>query len=102
MDRGAWWVTSMGLQGVTNTPSPWISGVRGREDEDKGRAPGRLGAGNCRAGIGRNDPEGHLGGGSQPGKGLEGTSLVVQWLRIRLPMQGTQAPSLAREPRVHM
>ena len=26
-----------------------------------------------------------------------GASLVVQWLRIRLPMQGTQVPSLVRE-----
>ena len=26
-----------------------------------------------------------------------GTSLVVQWLRIRLPMQGTQVRSLVRE-----
>ena len=26
-----------------------------------------------------------------------GTSLVVQWLRIRLPMQGTQVQSLVRE-----
>ena len=26
-----------------------------------------------------------------------GTSLVVQWLRIRLPMQGKQVPSLVRE-----
>ena len=25
------------------------------------------------------------------------TSLVVQWLRIRLPMQGTQVPALVRE-----
>ena len=26
-----------------------------------------------------------------------GTSLVAQWLRIRLPMQGTQVSSLAQE-----
>ena len=26
-----------------------------------------------------------------------GTSLVVQWLRIRLPMQGTQVLALVRE-----
>ena len=26
-----------------------------------------------------------------------GTSLVVQWLRIRLPMQGTQVQDLAQE-----
>ena len=26
-----------------------------------------------------------------------GASLVVQWLRIRLPMQGTQVQALARE-----
>ena len=62
----------MGLQGVTNTPSPWVSGGRGREDEDQGRAPGRLGAGNCRAGIGRNDPEGHLGGGTGQAKAWRG------------------------------
>ena len=31
-----------------------------------------------------------------------GTSLVVQWLRIRLPMQGTRVRSLVREdPRCH-
>ena len=28
---------------------------------------------------------------------MEGTSLVVQWLRIRLPMQGTRVRSLVRE-----
>ena len=27
----------------------------------------------------------------------EGTSLVAQWLRIHLPMQGTQVQSLVRE-----
>ena len=26
-----------------------------------------------------------------------GTSLVAQWLRIRLPVQGTRAPSLVQE-----
>ena len=26
-----------------------------------------------------------------------GTSLVVQWLRLRFPMQGTQVQSLVRE-----
>ena len=26
-----------------------------------------------------------------------GTSLVAQWLRVRLPMQGTRVPSLVRE-----
>ena len=31
-----------------------------------------------------------------------GTSLVVQWLRIRLPMQGTRVRSLVRELRSHM
>ena len=30
-------------------------------------------------------------------KGLVGTSLGVQWLRIPLPMQGTQVPSLVWE-----
>ena len=29
-----------------------------------------------------------------------GTSLVVQWLRICLPMQGTWVPSLVREPKI--
>ena len=27
----------------------------------------------------------------------EGAYLVVQWLRIRLPMQGTRVPALVRE-----
>ena len=31
----------------------------------------------------------------------EGTSLVVQWLRIRLPMQGTGVRSLVGELRSH-
>ena len=31
-----------------------------------------------------------------------GASLVVQWLRIHLPMQGTWVPSLVRELRSHM
>ena len=30
---------------------------------------------------------------------LTGASLVVQWLRIHLPMQGTQVRSLVREDR---
>ena len=30
-------------------------------------------------------------------KSEEGASLVVQWLRIRLPMQGTQVRALDRE-----
>ena len=30
-------------------------------------------------------------------KSLEGTSLVAQWLRIRLPMQGTQVRALVQE-----
>ena len=30
-------------------------------------------------------------------KYMIGTSLVAQWLRIRLPMQGTQVRSLVRE-----
>ena len=32
----------------------------------------------------------------------EGTSLVVQWLRIRFPMQGTWVRSLVGELRSHM
>ena len=32
-----------------------------------------------------------------PPKHLPRASLVVQWLRIRLPMQGTQVQALARE-----
>jgi hypothetical protein len=31
-----------------------------------------------------------------------GTSLVVQWLRIHLPMQGKQVQSLVRELGSHM
>ena len=31
-----------------------------------------------------------------------GTSLVVEWLRLLLPMQGTQVPSLVRKLRSHM
>ena len=34
--------------------------------------------------------------------GSAGTSLVVQWLRIHLPMQGTQVQSLVWELRSHM
>ena len=30
-------------------------------------------------------------------KGCQGTSLVAQWLRIRLPMQGTQVRALVWE-----
>ena len=30
-------------------------------------------------------------------KVVDGTSLVVQWLRIRLPMQGTQVQALVWE-----
>ena len=30
------------------------------------------------------------------------TAMVVQWLRIRLPMQGTQVQSLVRELRSHL
>ena len=33
---------------------------------------------------------------------LRGTSLVVQWLRIHLPMQGTRVPSLVGELRSHV
>ena len=35
-------------------------------------------------------------------KPCRGTSLVVQWLRIRLPMQATCVPPLVRELRSHM
>ena len=31
-----------------------------------------------------------------------GTSLAVQWLRLRLPMQGVQVQSLVGERRSHM
>ena len=35
-------------------------------------------------------------------KSLEKTSLVVQWLRIRLPMQGTRVRALVRkDPTCH-
>ena len=33
---------------------------------------------------------------------MEGTSLVVQWLRIFLPKQGMWVLYLVREPRFHM
>ena len=33
---------------------------------------------------------------------IHGTSLVVQWLRIHLPMKGIWVPSLARELRPHV
>ena len=33
---------------------------------------------------------------------VQGSSLVVQWLRIHLAMQGTQVQSLVRELRSHM
>ena len=32
----------------------------------------------------------------------EGTSLVIQWLRLCLPTQGMQVQSLVREQRPHM
>ena len=32
----------------------------------------------------------------------EGTSLLVQWLRIRLAMQGLQVQSLVQERKSHM
>ena len=35
-------------------------------------------------------------------KKREGTSLVVQWLRLRLPMKGVQVRTLVRELRSHM
>ena len=35
------------------------------------------------------------------GKVRKGISLVVQWLRPHLPMQGTQVPSPVRELRSH-
>ena len=34
---------------------------------------------------------------SQNKNDMLGTSLVVQWLRIRLPMQGTRVQALVRE-----
>ena len=33
---------------------------------------------------------------------MEETSLVVQWLRLHLPIQGVQFQSLGEEPRSHM
>ena len=33
---------------------------------------------------------------------MGGTSLAVQWLRLRLPMQGVQVQSLVRELRSHI
>ena len=33
---------------------------------------------------------------------IRGTSLAVQWLRLHLPMQGVQGPSLIRELGSHM
>ncbi|KAJ8790708.1 hypothetical protein J1605_021136 [Eschrichtius robustus] len=42
-----------------------------------------------------------LGGGKSKGKGPEkrtcGASLVAQWLRIHLPMQGTRVRALVQE-----
>ena len=35
-------------------------------------------------------------------KPIKGTSLAVQWLRLRLLMQGVQARSLVRKLRPHM
>ena len=35
-------------------------------------------------------------------EGGQGTSLVVQWLRLRLPMQAVRVPSLVGELRSHM
>ena len=39
----------------------------------------------------------HLKPGFYMQKGIEGASLVVQWLRICLPMQGTRVRALVRE-----
>ena len=33
---------------------------------------------------------------------MGGTSLVVQWIRIRLPMQGMQVQSLVHVPQVNL
>ena len=38
----------------------------------------------------------------QKDTGTPGTSLVVQWLRLRLPMQAVRVPSLVGELRSHM
>ena len=45
---------------------------------------------------------GKKGGKNSLRKQIKGTSLVVQWLRIRLPMQGTRVQSLVWELRSHM
>ena len=49
------------------------------------------------------------GSGAERGKtdgeleeAIGGTSLVVQWLRIHLAIQGAWVPSLVRELRLHM
>ena len=39
---------------------------------------------------------------SQASRASTGTSLVVQWLKILLPMQGTQVLSLVKELRSYM
>ena len=50
----------------------------------------------------------HMGSGNIGGinhileKVLVGTFLVVQWLRLHLPMQGVKVPSLVGEPRPRM
>ena len=43
------------------------------------------------------DGSGGDGGGNQIKNNILGASLVVQWLRIRLPMQGTWVRALVRE-----
>ena len=43
-------------------------------------------------GLGQSDQE-----ATSLKKAYLGASLVAQWLRIRLPMQGTRVPSLVRE-----
>ena len=42
------------------------------------------------------------GGGRRLQRVIRGTSLVVEWLRICLPMQGTLVPSLVGELRLHV
>ena len=46
--------------------------------------------------ISESNPKRHMRGTGRR-KGPVGTSLGVQWLRIPLPMQGTQVPSLVWE-----
>ena len=65
--------------------------------------PGHRGAWPFSMALAHSTCSGNIGGSNYfLKKVLVGTSLVVQWLRVRLPTQGMKVPSLVGEPRSHM